>query len=431
MLLSVVIPCYNEEKNIRPFFDKINTELSDIMDSTELIFINDGSRDKTLDELRQLVAKDSCKIKTVNFSRNFGKEAALFAGLENAEGDYTAIIDADLQQDPKYIREMLDILKKNPEYDGVAAYQRKRNEGRLLSFFKSCFYKLINKITEVEFYRSASDFRVLSRKMVNAVLSMPERCRFSKGIFSWIGFNVYYMPYDVAERHRGKSKWNFWKLFSYAVNGIIAFSDKPLILASVLGIIFCAAAIIMMLWIVIKTIIYGDPVAGFPTLASLILLLSGIQLFFIGLIGQYMAKIYSESKARPIYIAKDSLENTDSYEKRKALVKSYLGKTVKIEIDRPIGYVHKKENYSLTYNINYGYIPGVLGGDNEELDVYLLGVDHPVREYTAKIIGIAHRRNDVEDKLIAAPEGAHFSRDEIIDALNFQEQYYNTYIETI
>ena len=170
-------------------------------------------------DLKKLTAEKVCKIKVVNFSRNFGKEAALLAGLENADGEYTAIIDADLQQNPKYILEMLDIIRKNPEYDGVAAYQRERNEGKVLSFFKNCFYKLINKMTEVEFYRSASDFRVLSRKMVDAVLAMPEKCRFSKGIFSWIGFNVYYMPYDVESRLSGSSKWSFWKLTAYAVNG--------------------------------------------------------------------------------------------------------------------------------------------------------------------------------------------------------------------
>lgn len=309
MFLSVVVPCYNEESNIRPFYDKITAELSEIINDTELIFINDGSRDNTAGELYKLTEEKSCKIKVINFSRNFGKEAALLAGFENSNGEYTAVIDADLQQNPKYILEMLDIIKKNPGYDGVAAYQRERNESKILSFFKNCFYKLINKMTEVEFYRSASDFRVLSRKMVDAILSMPEKCRFSKGIFAWIGFNVYYMPYDVEQRLNGKSKWNFWKLSAYAINGIVAFSDKPLILSSVVGLVLFVLAIIIMLFVVVKTLIFGDPVAGFPTLASLILLLSGIQLFCVGIIGQYMAKIYSESKSRPVYIVKDRFEN--------------------------------------------------------------------------------------------------------------------------
>lgn len=285
MFLSVVVPCYNEQSNIRPFFDKTVSVLSDIIGDTELIFVNDGSKDNTVGELKKLTAEKVCKIKVVNFSRNFGKEAALLAGLENADGEYTAIIDADLQQNPKYILEMLDIIRKNPEYDGVAAYQRERNEGKVLSFFKNCFYKLINKMTEVEFYRSASDFRVLSRKMVDAVLAMPEKCRFSKGIFSWIGFNVYYMPYDVEFRLSGSSKWSFWKLTAYAVNGIVAFSDKPLILSSFVGLLLFVIAIIIMMFVIVKTLLFGDPVAGFPTLASLILFLSGIQLLCIGIIG--------------------------------------------------------------------------------------------------------------------------------------------------
>lgn len=309
MLLSVVVPCYNEEKNIRPFYDKVVTELGDIIHDTELIFVNDGSRDKTADELKKLIGQTQCKIKAISFSRNFGKEAALYAGFENAAGEYTAVIDADLQQNPKYIIQMLEIIKNNPEYDGVAAYQSLRHESKTLSFFKNCFYKLINKITEVEFYRSASDFRLLSRKMVDAVLSMPEKCRFSKGIFSWIGFNVYYMPYEVESRLSGTSKWNFWKLTAYAVNGIVAFSDKPLIISSILGFLLFAVAIILMLIVIIKTLIFGDPVSGFPTLASLILFLSGIQLLCIGIIGQYLAKIYTESKSRPVYIVKDILEN--------------------------------------------------------------------------------------------------------------------------
>lgn len=309
MFLSVIVPCFNEEKNIRPFFEKITSVLSGIIEDTELIFINDGSSDSTIDELKKLTDEQICKIKVVSFSRNFGKEAALLAGLENSTGEYTAIIDADMQQNPKYILEMLEIIKKNPEYDGVAAYQRERSENKILSFFKNCFYKLINKMTEVEFYRSASDFRVLSRKMVDAILSMPEKCRFSKGIFSWIGFNVYYMPYDVEQRLSGDSKWNFWKLFAYAVNGIVAFSDKPLILSSLIGLILFVIAIIIMFFVIIKTLIFGDPVAGFPTLASLILCLSGLQLLCIGIIGQYLAKIYTESKSRPVYIVKDKFEN--------------------------------------------------------------------------------------------------------------------------
>ena len=309
MFLSIVIPCYNEEKNIKAFYDKVIETMPDYIDDMELIFVNDGSKDNTIVELKQLVKNSSCNIKIVSFSRNFGKEAALLAGLENSTGEYTAIIDADLQQNPKYIIEMLNIIKKNPEYDGVAAYQEQRKENVIISWFKNNFYKLINSITEVEFVKSASDFRILNRKMVNAIISLPEKCRFSKGIFSWVGFNVYYMPYEVEERFAGNSKWGFWKLAAYAINGIVAFSDKPLIISSLLGLVLFSIAVLMMFWVVIKTILFGDPVAGYPTLASLILLLSGIQLLCIGIIGQYLAKIYTESKERPNYILDEVIEH--------------------------------------------------------------------------------------------------------------------------
>jgi glycosyltransferase involved in cell wall biosynthesis len=204
---------------------------------------------------------------------------------------------------------MLGILNEHPEYDCVAAYQEKRREGKTLSFFKSIFYKLINRMTEIEFHRAASDFRVLSRKMVDAILALPERCRFSKGIFSWVGFKTYYMPYEVEERQKGKSKWNFWSLASYALDGITSFSDKPLILSSVMGVILFVISILMMLVVVFKTLLFGDPVAGFPTLCSLLLLLSGIQLLCIGIVGQYLAKMYEEIKNRPLYIVKEEYDN--------------------------------------------------------------------------------------------------------------------------
>lgn len=309
MLLSIVVPCYNEEENVRAFYEKTKEELGGVLDHAEFVFIDDGSRDQTLNNLKKLADEVTEKIRVISFTRNFGKEAAILAGLQHAKGDWVAIIDADLQQNPKYVGDMLEILSKNPEYDCVAAYQAVRDEGKVLGFFKSLFYRLINRITNVKFYRSASDFRVLSRKMVDAIVSMPEKCRFSKGIFSWVGFKTYYMPYDVEKRYAGKTKWNFWRLLSYAVNGIVAFSDKPLILASVAGMIFFLISILMMLFVVIKTLIFGDPVAGFPTLASLILLLSGVQLLCIGIVGQYLAKMYEEIKDRPSYLVKEEFEN--------------------------------------------------------------------------------------------------------------------------
>lgn len=312
MYLSLVVPCYNEEQNVRPFYDKVIEELGAFADDMEIVFVNDGSRDHTMRELQALLPEAKCKMRVVQFSRNFGKEAALLAGLSHATGEFTAIIDADLQQNPSYVKEMLKILKDHPEYDSVAAYQAHRNEGKILSFFKDCFYKLINRITDVEFFRSASDFRLLRRKVVDAILALPEKCRFSKGIFSWVGFETYYMPYDVEERMSGTSKWNFWKLSSYAINGIVAFSDKPLIISSVVGLGLFGASVIMGLIILIKTILFGDPVAGFPTLACLLLFLSGIQLLCLGIMGQYLAKIYTESKERPVYVVRDVLENQES-----------------------------------------------------------------------------------------------------------------------
>ena len=309
MLFSIIVPCFNEEENLRPFLQQVKKEMGELITDTELIFIDDGSRDGTLNEVKALGEEESFTIRALSFSRNFGKEAGLFAGLSEAQGDYVGIIDADLQQNPKYLKEMLEFLRENPDYDCVAAYQKVRKEGKLLSFFKGVFYGLINRLTDVEFYRSASDFRVLTKKMAKAIVAMPERCRFSKGIFSWVGFRTHYIPYEVAPRFAGKSKWNFWSLASYAINGIVGFSDKPLIIASVMGLVLFVISILLMLWVVIKTILFGDPVAGFPTLCSLILLLSGIQLLCMGILGQYLAKIHEESKNRPLYIVREEYDN--------------------------------------------------------------------------------------------------------------------------
>lgn len=311
MQLSIVVPCYDEEENVGLFFEEACKSLAGILDRVEFVFIDDGSRDNTAKELKKIGEEGKAHVRMLSFSRNFGKEAGLLAGLRAAKGDYVAIIDADLQQHPRYIVEMLEILNEHPEYDCVAAYQKERQEGKVLSFFKGVFYKLINRITDIEFYRSASDFRLLTRKMVDAITALPERCRFSKGIFSWVGFKTYYMPYEVENRRQGKSKWNFWSLTSYALDGITSFSDKPLIISSVLGLLLFFISIVMMLVVVVKTILFGDPVAGFPTLCSLILLLSGIQLLCIGIVGQYLAKMYEEIKHRPLYIIKEEYDNQD------------------------------------------------------------------------------------------------------------------------
>ena len=309
MLLSVIVPCYNEEGNIDLFYEETVKALGDLMPETELIFVNDGSRDSTIRKLRSLCERAEYRVRVVSFSRNFGKEAALLAGLEASQGTFTSIIDADLQQNPAYIVEMMQILNEHPEYDAVAAYQQERKEGMILSLFKKMFYKVIDSLTDVKIMQAASDFRLLRRPVVDAILSLPEKCRFSKGIFAWVGFETYYMPYTVEERASGTSKWNFWKLMKYAFDGIIAFSNKPLIMSSIAGLFIFGLSVLYLIIIVVKTILWGDPVAGFPTLACLILMLSGIQLLGIGILGQYLAKNYTESKERPVYIVKEELDN--------------------------------------------------------------------------------------------------------------------------
>ena len=310
MYLSVIVPCFNEEGNIDLFYDETVKALGkELMSDTELIFVNDGSRDATITKLRALCDRAEYRVRVVSFSRNFGKEAALLAGLEASTGDFTSIIDADLQQKPSYIVDMLQILDEHPEYDAVAAYQQERKEGRLLSLFKKTFYKVIDSLSDIKIMQAASDFRVLRRPVVEAIVSLPEKCRFSKGIFAWVGFETYYMPYVVEERASGTSKWNFWKLMMYAFDGIIAFSNKPLIMSSVAGAAVFGLSILYLIIIVIKTILWGDPVAGFPTLACLILMLSGVQLLGIGILGQYLAKNYTESKGRPVYVVKEELDN--------------------------------------------------------------------------------------------------------------------------
>lgn len=308
MIISIVVPCFNEESNLQIFYDKMKKTMAKFWDDIELIFVNDGSSDNTFKKLEEIYNNDKKHVKAINFSRNFGKEAALLAGLKKSTGDYVGIIDADLQQNPKYLVQMIDILQNNEEYDMVAAYQKVRKEGKVLTFFKNAFYNLINRISEIEFVKSASDFRLLRRNVVNAIIELPERCRFSKGIFSWVGFNTNYIEYEVEDRNSGESKWSFFKLFSYAINGIISFSDMPLKISSITGIILCILSLIYMLIIVIKTIMFGDPVAGFPTLICVILLVSGLQMFFMGILGQYVARTFTETKNRPVYIVKNTLE---------------------------------------------------------------------------------------------------------------------------
>lgn len=305
--VSLVVPCYNEEKAL-PFFYKEICKIADQMQDSqfELIFVDDGSRDRTLEICKELKLLDG-RVHYLSFSRNFGKEAALYAGLKAAAGDYIAVMDADLQDPPELLKDMLFILQNDNQIDCVATRRTTRKgEPPIRSFFAKSFYKLINKISKAEIMDGARDFRMMTRQVVDAVLSMGEYNRFSKGIFGWIGFRTKWLDYVNVERVAGESKWSFWKLFLYAIDGIIAFSTMPLVIASLSGILFCITAILMAVYFAVKTVLYGDPVAGFPTLICLILLIGGIQLFCIGILGQYLSKTYLEAKKRPIYIVKET-----------------------------------------------------------------------------------------------------------------------------
>lgn len=308
MKVSFIVPCYNEAGNIITFASKID-EIFEKKYNYEIIFINDGSKDSTLNELKKLINNSNQNITIIDFSRNFGKEAGIYAGLKAAKGEYVNIIDADLQQNPKYSLKMLEFLENNPEYDIVAAYQEERIENIFISFVKKTFYKLINKMSEIEFKNGASDFRMFRKKVVNSILEVTEYYRFSKGIFSWVGYNVYYMPYKVEERKSGTTKWSFYKLFKYAINGIISFSTYPLKISTVLGLFFSLLSIIYLITVIIQKIFFQINVEGYATIVTLILLLGGIQLLCIGIIGEYLARTYVEVKKRPIYLIKDVISN--------------------------------------------------------------------------------------------------------------------------
>ena len=315
MLVSIIVPCYNEEAALPYFLKEIKKTEAELHDaygcSFELIFINDGSKDHTLSVLRDF-AKNDPSVRYLYFSRNFGKEAAMYAGLKHATGSYVAIMDADLQHPPSMLSEMYEGLQSG-EYDCVAARRMNRTgEPPLRSFFARCFYKLINRISDTEIVDGACDFRMMTRQMVDAILSMGEYNRFSKGIFGWVGFRTKWLPYENVERVAGETKWSFWSLLLYSVQGIVGFSTVPLALASVLGVALCIMALIMVIYIIIKTLLFGDPVSGWPSLACMVMFMGGIQLFCIGILGQYLAKTYLETKHRPIYIlAETSEENPD------------------------------------------------------------------------------------------------------------------------
>ncbi|MEG1800464.1 MAG: glycosyltransferase family 2 protein [Oscillospiraceae bacterium] len=302
--LSIIVPCYNEQEALPLFYKETAKAVSQIENiSCEFLFVDDGSKDDTLSVLEN-IAKGDDRVKYISFSRNFGKESAMYAGLFKSTGDYVVLMDADLQDPPSLLGKMLYELEHN-DYDCVGTRRvDRKGEPPIRSFFAKMFYRLINKISKTEIIDGARDFRMMSRQMVNAVVSMCEYNRFSKGILSWVGFKTLWLEYENVERVAGQTKWNFWKLFVYSIDGIVAFSTAPLIISSVLGVLFCIAAFFMIIFYVIKTVLYGDPVAGFPTLISVILLLGGIQLLSIGILGQYMSKTYLETKKRPLYITR-------------------------------------------------------------------------------------------------------------------------------
>lgn len=306
MKLSLVVPCFNEEDVVYNFYKEVRSVFAGKADDFEFVFVNDGSKDKTLEILRA-IHQVSDNVKVVSFSRNFGKEAAMLAGLKNASGDYVCVIDADLQQRPEVVLEMMTILDNEPETDCVAAFQEERKESKALIFFKDNFYSLINKVSDVEFYPGASDFRLMRRQMVDAVLDMGEYHRFSKGIFSFVGFNTKYIPYVVQERAGGESKWSFVKLFKYALEGIIGYTTAPLRIATFAGV---GSMIISVLYLIVALIfcaVSGNTVSSAVPIITLLLFLGGMNFLFIGIVGEYLARTYMQVKNRPVFIVKEIL----------------------------------------------------------------------------------------------------------------------------
>ncbi len=307
MKLSLVVPCYNEAENVALFQDAVIGAFEGCGYDYEIIFIDDGSRDATLHNLRKLYTAKKCPVKVVSFSRNFGKEAGLYAGLEHASGEYISLIDADLQQRPEIVRDMVKILDEEPQYDVVAAYQDRRGEGKVLSFFKKSFYALINKLSNVSLQPDASDFRTFRRSVAESILKMGEYHRFSKGIFAWVGYETKFIPYTACERAHGTTKWSFWKLFNYAIEGIIGFSTAPLRFSIYIGSFTAVAAVLYLIWVVFEKLCWGIDIPGYATIIVLILLLGSMQLFCIGIIGEYVGRTFEQSKNRPVYIAKEIL----------------------------------------------------------------------------------------------------------------------------
>lgn len=307
MKLSLVVPCYNEAENVVPFQDAVISAFDGCGYDYEIIFVNDGSKDATLHNLRKIFKAQKCPVKVVSFSRNFGKESGLYAGLQQASGEYISLIDADLQQRPEIVRDMVKILDEQPEYDVVAAYQDCRGEGKVLSFFKKSFYAIINKLSKVTLQPDASDFRTFRRSVRDSILAMGEYHRFSKGIFAWVGYDTCFIPYTACERNAGTTKWNFGKLLNYAIDGIIGFSTAPLRFSTYVGALSAIAAVVYLIIVVLQKLIWGIDIPGYATIIVLILFFGSMQLFGLGIIGEYVGRTFEQSKDRPIYIAKEIL----------------------------------------------------------------------------------------------------------------------------
>ncbi|HEM4423920.1 TPA: glycosyltransferase family 2 protein [Streptococcus suis] len=308
-MISVIVPCFNEEEAIPYFYDAMEKVRKEMGEQFEYIFVNDGSKDRTLKVLRQLSGQDRA-VRYLSFSRNFGKEAALYAGLQAAQGELVTVMDVDLQDPPEMLMEMKDMLDGNPDLDCVGTRRVSRDgEPPIRSFFAKLFYKLMNKISQVEVVDSARDFRLMRRHMVDAILAVSEYNRFSKGIFAWVGFETEYLPYENVERVAGETSWSFWKLLSYSIEGIINFSDTPLNIASYTGFFTFLLSLVLMVFVVFKTLVFGDPTIGWPSTICIILFLGGLQLMTIGILGKYLAKVFLETKKRPIYIVKEKSSN--------------------------------------------------------------------------------------------------------------------------
>ena len=308
-LLSVIVPCYNEEENIVDFYDELMKQDAYFRKeevALELIYVDDGSSDATAARVRELHGRDE-RVHLISFSRNFGKEAAIYAGLEASHGELTALLDCDLQDPPSLLPEMYEAITREG-YDSVATRRvTRKGEPPIRSFFARRFYHLINRMSDTEIVDGARDYRMMTRRFVDAILSLSEINRFSKGIFSWVGFETKWLEYENVERKKGETKWSFWKLFRYAIDGIIGFSTAPLAFASFLGVLFCILAVILIIVTIIRKLLFGDPTSGWPSLVCIISLISGVQLFCLGIVGQYLAKTYMEVKHRPIYLVKEEI----------------------------------------------------------------------------------------------------------------------------